>query len=156
MIRNEIIRKLPSLGYKVEDGIVYKNDQKISLHKHRGGYYMFKALKKNIGVHRFVAYMKYGEKTFEPGIQVRHLDNDSFNNIHDNIAIGTASENAMDKSKEMRMKCALTATSFVRKHNHLAVLEDHKKGVSYTQLMKKYNISSKGTISWIINHSMVR
>lgn len=50
-----------------------------------------------VRVHKFQAYVKFGDKIFEKGIVVRHLDGDSLNNKWDNIAIGTQSQNMMDR-----------------------------------------------------------
>jgi hypothetical protein len=53
----------------------------------------------NIPVHRLQAYQKYGEKMFDDGIEVRHLDGNPLNNSWDNILIGNHSDNMMDQSK---------------------------------------------------------
>ena len=65
-----------------------------------------------VPVHRLVAYQKYGEKLFEKGICVRHLDGDAFNNLPNNIAIGTYRDNAMDIPVEDRMRSVEHASSF--------------------------------------------
>ena len=41
-----------------------------------------------------------------------------------------------------------------KRHAHADIVTDHKSGLSYSQLMKKYNIKSKGAISYIINKSL--
>jgi len=60
------------------------------------------AHRRRVYVHRLVAYSKFGEAMFAPGIEVRHEDNDRYNNRPDNILIGTAYDNAMDIPEETR------------------------------------------------------
>jgi hypothetical protein len=41
------------------------------------------------------------------------------------------------------------------KHKHLSIVKDYYvAGLSYTKLMEKYSIKSKGTISHIVNKSL--
>lgn len=68
-----------------------------------------------VHVHRLVAYQKYGDKLFEKGIQVRHLDGDRFNNLEHNIALGSQRDNCFDIPKEERIRRAKHASSFLRK-----------------------------------------
>jgi len=105
----------------------------------------------SIPVHRLVAYQKYGDELFREGIEVRHLDNDPNNNNEENISIGNHSENMMDSLKEIRDKKAKYASSFITKHDAEAIKKDRELGMKYKDLMKKYNISSKGTMSYIVN-----
>lgn len=104
----------------------------------------------NIRVHRLQAYQKYGEKIYEKGIEVRHLDNISTNNSWENIAIGTHSENMLDKPKEVRVKNAQKASL---KYDKIAIREFHQIDRSYKKTMEKFNISSKGTLSDILNRA---
>lgn len=107
-----------------------------------------------IPVHRLVAYQKFGNKIFKKNVHVRHLDGNHLNNKIDNIQIGTPSQNEMDKSSFVRMKTALRATSFMKKHNHKEIVLMRNKGMSYEEIMKYTGIKSKGTISFIINSSI--
>ena len=109
---------------------------------------------RNVRAHRLQAYQKYGEAIYSKGIVVRHLDGNPLNNSHTNIAIGNNSDNMMDKPKEQRMKDALHATSFVRKHSHEEIISYHEKHNSYKKTMEKFNISSKGTLHFILKKSM--
>lgn len=104
--------------------------------------------------HRLVAYVKFGDDLYKEGMVVRHLDGNCLNNSWDNIAIGTYHDNKMDIPKERRQKMASNAN--MKYSNELVKLirEDHAKGLSYKNLMLKYNISSKGTLSFIINKRM--
>jgi len=128
--------------------------------KHKSGYFYFGIrYRKNvvhIDVHRLMAYQKYGIQIFKNGIQVRHLDGNKINNTFDNIRIGTASENQMDKPYEIRIRASMIATSFAKKHDHDAILDMHNSGMSYAKIMKETGIKSKGTISFIIKKSVAK
>lgn len=104
--------------------------------------------------HRIVAYVKFGDAIYEEGMVVRHLDGNCLNNSWDNIAIGTDYDNKMDIPKKERQKRASNA--HMKYSNELVkqIREDHTKGISYKNLMLKYNISSKGTLSFILNKRM--
>lgn len=150
-------------GYFVnEKGDVYFNGRKRSLNLDKRGYLSFtvrvkineESIRTRVMVHRLVAYQKYGDKIFEIGIQVRHLDGNSKNNLSENILIGTAVENCSDKIPSVRLRAAVIATSFVKKHDHEKIIDLHKKGYSYDKIMKELGIKSKGTISFIIRQSM--
>jgi hypothetical protein len=51
-----------------------------------------------VQTHRFVAYTKYGEATFEADC-VRHLNDNSLDNSWDNITLGTHYDNHLDAVK---------------------------------------------------------
>ena len=55
----------------------------------------------------------------------------------------------MDKPKEQRRKDASHPT-----HDHQAIIDDRTDGMTYKQIGEKYGIT-KGTISYIINKSMI-
>ena len=77
------------------------------------------------------------------------MNGDSTDNTYDNIGIGTSSDNMMDIPKEKRIINASNPT-----HDHESIIQDRKNGYSYKELMEKYGISSKGTISFIINKAL--
>ena len=56
---------------------------------------------RQIHVHRLIAYLKFGERIFAPGIVVRHLD-DTRSNTFPNIGIGTCLENSRDTDPQKR------------------------------------------------------
>jgi hypothetical protein len=122
-------------------------------------YYRFcirmNGIRVSISVHKFIGYQKYGQNAFAKNIEIRHLDDISTNNCLSNIGIGTHKQNMMDKSSEKRFKISINAAKNKRKFSDSIVKEIRKKrksGYSYKQLMKEYNISSKGTMSYIINN----
>jgi hypothetical protein len=55
-----------------------------------------------IYVHRLIAYKKYGNKLFDPLLEVRHKNNDGTNNRGRNLLLGTRLENIMDMPAELR------------------------------------------------------
>lgn len=114
--------------------------------------------KQNAYVHKLAAFQKFGIAMFEAGVQVRHLDGDTMNNQAENIAIGTASDNMMDKAPKERTRLAINASNNLRKLNDRQILEARKlreSGWSYKQLMEKYQIKHKSTIHHILNNDYV-
>lgn len=102
--------------------------------------------------HRLQAFQKYGEKLYEDGIVVRHLNENSLDNSFDNISIGTHKDNALDIPEAIRINRATYAASFVKRHNHDDIKKFHKENkCSYKKTMKEFNISSKGTLHYILN-----
>jgi hypothetical protein len=149
-------------GYRVKNGEVVSpfsgNARNLGIHARRNyKRYRFSirdaAGKKvyPVEVHKLVAYQKYGDKMFEPGIQVRHLDNNSLNNLEDNVAIGTKSENEMDKPKEVRQRTSVNAATAIRKFTDLEMDEIRKFHTSYKETMEEFDITSKGTLHYILN-----
>jgi hypothetical protein len=162
---DELIKLAYSKGYNftMEGDIIGPSGKNLKLQKTKQAgvkYYRFgvknnRNKKRNVNVHRFIAYHKFGKKIHKPGMYVRHLDNDSLNNSYDNIGIGTASDNQMDRPEEERMACSINAATKRRRFSDKEmeeIREKNKNGSSYKTLMKEYNISSKGTLSYIINN----
>lgn len=103
-------------------------------------------------VSRFVGYKKFGNEIFEKDRFVYHKDGDTRNFMEDNICIGTLSEAQMSKKYEVRIAAATKASP--KKHDHEKIINMHKAGSSYNQIMRETGIKSKGTISFIINKSI--
>jgi hypothetical protein len=144
-------------GYYENNGVIFYKGRKLKQTLY-GKYYQFGIRIDNkvirILIHRFIGYKKFGDMIFDKKLQIRHLDSNSLNNTYENIGIGTAKENANDKSPEVRMRVALNASSFSKKHNHEEIIKLHKEGYPYSKIMEKLNIKSKGTISFIIKQSI--
>lgn len=153
---NSILKEAFEKGYRIiNNEVIYKTNTIKKILSIRG-YHTFAVRSKTgerygIDVHRLVAFQKFGDKIFEPGIHVRHKDNNKLNNHPDNLLLGTASENAMDLPEEDRKKRAIYATSFCIKHNAEKIKKRRNEGATYKELMEEFNISSKGTLSFIIN-----
>lgn len=104
--------------------------------------------------HRFMGYLKFGDRIYQQGMQIRHLDGNPQNNSRENIEIGTQRDNSYDIPKEKRLQSALKATQKVKRYSDEDVIkmkEMHNNGVPYSTIMKTFGISSKGTLSFIIN-----
>lgn len=98
----------------------------------------------NILTHRLQAYQKYGNKLFEDGILVRHLNGNPLDNCWYNIAIGTYKDNTMDIPKETRTRTAILGAKKSIKYPKDFVLklrEEYKEIKNYAELGRKYNIS---------------
>ena len=101
--------------------------------------------------HRLQAYQKYGNDIYKEGIVVRHLNGDRYDNSYNNIAIGTIKDNKHDIPIEL---VSINCGHVRRKYNKDTVeniRRDKEQGLTYSQLMTKYNISSKGTINYILH-----
>jgi hypothetical protein len=104
--------------------------------------------------HRVQAYQKFGDKLFEKGVQVRHLNGNSLDNSWDNVALGTHQDNSMDRPKEERVRSGRIAAKAQRKLSEEEVQElrqDREEGYTYKELKEKYGIRSSSTISYIVN-----
>jgi len=155
--QEEITRASKERGYVVNnEGLVFNGmGKQLSIGKSSKGYLSFNIrLDKESNptrsfVHRLQAFQKFGDEIFKDGIVVRHLNGISTDNSYGNIGIGTCSENSLDIPKEKRI---INASNPI--HNHEDIINDRKNGYSYKELMDKYSITSKGTISFIINKSL--
>lgn len=106
----------------------------------------------NFMVHRLQAYQKYGCKLYEDDIVVRHKNNIKGDNSWGNILIGNQSQNMMDIPKQIRIKKAQHAASFNTKYNKEDIKNFHNIDKSYKKTMNRFNISSKGTLNYILNN----
>ena len=110
-LKNQAIVLADQRGYHCdESGRIY-NPKGRELRLSRSGKYIGFSIyvdgkKVSITAHRFIAYQVFGGIIFQPGIQVRHLDDDKHNNQRDNLAYGTQSQNAMDRPKQDRVRIA--------------------------------------------------
>lgn len=83
---------------------------------------------------------------------VRHLNGNILDNSITNIEIGTNSDNMMDIPEKIRQKRSSNANKKYPDDIVSLIKSDREKGMSYKELMNKYNILSKGTLSYIINN----
>lgn len=156
---NEYLLLAYKKGYRIVNGQIYYCGSPVkALYRKTTGYYAFsfrdlEGTVRWVRVHRLVAYQKYGDKMLADGVVVRHKDNNKINNLEENILIGTQGENMMDNPPENRLKYAINAANYVKKHNHADIIKMRESGKSYGQIMAATGISSKGTISYILNSS---
>lgn len=144
-------------GYFVnnEGEVFYQNKKRKLYYKLKGIPYAMFTIRVNnklmkIEVHRLQAYQKFGDKIFEPGIVVRHLNGNSTDNSINNIEIGTYRDNSLDIPKEKRIELAKYASSFMQKYNHDEVYEFYQKTHSYKKTMELFGITSKNGLHHII------
>lgn len=146
-------------GYRVVDGKVFYQNRERKVRVNNTGYYSFTIrynnIVSNVCVHRLVAYQKYGDTIFNNNVLVRHEDGNPINNSEINILIGNQSDNMMDIAPEIRRRSAITASKCMQKHNHEEIVEFHKIDKSYRKTMEKFDITSKGTLFFILKQSMV-
>lgn len=145
-------------GYFVsEDGNLYnKKGKKIGSDRGHNGYLSVKISynkgRKNLFIHRLQAFQKYGKSLYEEGILTRHLDGNKQNNSWSNIAIGTSHDNTMDIPEQIRISRSKHAASFLKKHNYREIADFYNTCKSYKKTMEEFNITSKGTLHYILNN----
>jgi hypothetical protein len=150
------IKEAYNKGYRCTKEGILLNPECVKIgHVAQSGYYVtsirIDGKYTKIKAHRLQAFQKFGDEMFKPRIQVRHLNANKLDFSYENIEIGTPSQNMMDKPKEERLKSALNATSSVRKYDKTEVRAFYDKVRSYKQTMENFNISSKGTLHFILN-----
>ena len=57
----------------------------------------------------------------------------------------------MDRSRKNRVEHAIKATKAMIRWDYKVIRAMHDSGMSYSQIMKETGITSKGTLSYIIN-----
>ncbi len=152
-------REFAEAGIRIsEDGlqVIRKNGNLAALRTNTSGYLFFivgnSRKHRSALVHRFQAWFKFGEAMYADKILCRHLDGNPLNNHAANIAIGTDSDNRMDIPAESRRRTAWIASRSVIKHDHVAIIA-HYREHGFRSALREFGISSKGTLSFIINKS---
>ena len=102
-----------------------------------------------IKVHRLAAYQKFGDKLFEKGMQVRHLNGNKLDFSFENIELGTGKENCQDIPKEQRVRASKIAHTFMKRsisfelackiREELSKMTNYQLG-DYAKLARKYRI----------------
>jgi hypothetical protein len=157
---NEVIRNLKERGFTFnESGNIVKPDGNVMPSRVTGtdqrGYYHAVKVKDNgvsrpIPVHRFISYMKYGDTALRNKVQTRHLNGVSTDNTPSNIAIGSASDNAMDRNPDIRKTHSDIASSYIKKLSAEAVKDIRESEKPLSELARKYRVA-KSTISYARN-----
>lgn len=143
-------------GYVIdESGFVYNSKGKLVNGTIRNKYkcicFKINGKDKKIPFHRLQAYQKFGDEIYKDDIEIRHLDNNPLNNSYENIGIGSNSDNKFDRPIEMRKRIAANANKKYSDELVLEIKDYYNSGHTYKEIMEKFNISSKGTLSHIIN-----
>ncbi len=103
-----------------------------------------------IQVHQIVAYQKYGDNMFSPGILCRHLNNDKKDFSSDNIAIGTPKDNYEDNPESYKtMFRTFRGNRKLTKEQVIEIRTAAANGKSFGGLMKEYNVS-RNTVRYIV------
>ena len=106
----------------------------------------------NCSVHRLQAYQKYGDSLYMDGMVVRHLNDIKTDNSWANIVIGTQKDNMQDIPEQVRIQRARNASSSLIKHDSESIKKFFAANSnSYRATMEHFNISSKGTLHYIVN-----
>jgi len=139
---NQAIIKMHKLGYYISnDGQVFNPEGKPIGKKASDGYVIHSVrLGKNtnpiqIGLHRYVAYIKYGDVIFEKGVQCRHLNDIKSDNRPSNICMGTAKDNYND-----RIRNGIDNTI---RYNRREIIDSYNE-IGFNNTVRKYGISKEG------------
>ena len=148
-----------SKGYRITEKGTILNPKGIEIQGYTDnkGY---KRIKLHVGkkylecdVHRMQAFQKYGQLLYQENIEVRHLNGIRLDNSYNNILIGTHQENMLDIPEAIRLSKAIYATSFMKKYNKEEVKKFYEEnGNSYKKTMEAFEISSKGTLHYLLNN----
>lgn len=106
-----------------------------------------------VNVHKLVAYMKFGEESFK--WQTRHLNGNSLDNSFDNIAIGSGSQNMMDRPAEDRKAHGLKAARILRKLSDEDVKYIRQSLETGLALAERFRVAPS-TISGVRNNKIYR
>lgn len=161
MTKSEIaLREAVAKGYHFDENnsLIGLRGRPIKYRINTEGYPVFNIGSRNkaipVFLHRLKAFLLYGEKMFEKGIEVRHLNSIKTDWSDKNIAIGSPRDNRYDNPIELRKKWAEIRASAIRKITVTQRDEIRKlyhSGIKVRDIMIKYNLKSKGTVSNIVN-----
>jgi hypothetical protein len=107
-----------------------------------------------VAAHKFISYLKFGEDAIRDGVHTRHLNDDPQDSRWENIAIGSHSDNMMDKPRSMRRALAQVAGKAKGLGDCVwdQVKADRANGATYKSLTAKYGIP-KGTLSYRLSET---
>jgi len=142
-------------GYRVtEDGEVSSpsrpGNRKLQIHNGRKSFTVKapgSASRYPIQVHQLAAIQYFGVDAVRAAPHIRHLNGDPGDNSPGNIALGTQSDNEMDRSPADRSAHAKLASEAIARTDWAALDTDRAAGMSYAELVEKYGVS-KGTLSY--------
>ena len=86
----------------------------------------------------------------EQDLVINHKDGSKLNDSPENLELITQSENNKHRFRDLGFKPVI-GNSKITYEIAQAIREDKKTGMTHKALMAKYNLSSKGTISAIVN-----
>jgi len=156
--KNKLIIEAFTLGYKIsKDRLLNPYGVLVAQKLDDKGYYSVmlgpRGARTRIRMHRLIAFDKFGNDMFNYQC-VRHKNGNQTDNSHDNLILGTHSDNRMDMPEHVRKHLGKYAASKNRKLSAKEVdtlRSDRNNGMSYKQLTDKYGIA-KSTVSYIVNN----
>lgn len=116
----EIIR--PSGHRRKIDKVYGQQRYPVDSFSYEGKSYSFK-------IHRFCAYLKFGNEMFSENIVVRHLDDNPLNLSWGNLELGTPKDNSQDIEKSSRSLRAKHARSFQERPSQCRTSDDVVKEI---------------------------
>lgn len=150
----QVLKEFVKRGFICQEDIIYdgkiKSQRICCKGKYKTPYKVislyFKGRMTQVLVHRIIGYLKFGDKIFEKGKQIRHLDSNSLNNKWENILLGTQSENEMDKPLHVRIntsKAGLLSMGMkiYSDAEKLKMIELRKSGLSYRKIASQFKCS---------------
>lgn len=143
-------------GYRVtDDGTVLSPQGEALRCTVKDGYPHFTIVvstgkRRPLGVHRLVAYAKYGEDYLVKGIVARHKDSNKLNNRFDNILIGTQSDNSMDRPEEQRKAMAAAAARKFTDEEIQKWRDLNAAGVPYRKIQAEFGVP-RSTLSYYLS-----
>lgn len=150
-------------GYKITDEgeVISPNNSKLKKQIKNKQYYKFnirhQGVHKRVCFHRLQAYRKFGDKIYEEGIVVRHLNGNSFDNSYANIEIGTQLDNILDIPPDKRKENAIPGIKKILKYSNefvLQVREFYNKCKSYKKTQEHFNIKNKSSLHCILHRNL--
>jgi hypothetical protein len=133
---DNIIKK----GYTIDkEGTVKNPKGEIIKGSVYNGYRKYSLTSFTLRGYKFQAYIKYGDKSMEKGIVVRHKNNNSLDDSWDNILIGTQSDNMMDRPEEERVKHS-EKKQYITEELKNKFIKDNRNGLSHRKIGEKYNV----------------
>ena len=158
-IANRAVKYAYDKGYRVDHlGNVISSTgkaRKLNTNKHGRLRFSIQFLGHSVSirVHTLALYQKIGDALFAPDIVARHLNGVPHDNSYGNLAVGSQSDNMMDKPQEMRIRIARRAgrtRSNLSDSDVLAIRQKLVAGATLKQIMAEYGIA-KSTASYIKN-----
>lgn len=134
--------------------------RKLRVHEKRRGQAPYLSFSLAVGgrtatiyVHKLAALQLFGESSLQPDVVVRHVDGNSQNNSHSNLAMGTQSDNMFDRGPEERKSHALKAARTRRVlsgEQVAAIVELRRSGARGLDVARQFGVT-ESTVSEIMS-----
>lgn len=114
------------------------------------GYRRIKYKTVNIGIHRII-WAKFGQIPLSNDLVINHKDGNKTNNHIYNLELVPVAANNLHRFRVLKHPPVLGNAKINFQLAH-CIRADRALGMKYKDIMRKYGLSSKGTISAIIHH----